>query len=178
MARFTTTVRTDDVFDADPADVWSVMQDPDALADLAPTVASITTDGDRWCWRLVGISALGVSAAPSFTERMRYDHDDRRIDFAHDPPAGKSEAAGASGTYHLREVDAGTYVAIELTAHVDLPLPSMMGGAVRRVMDRAIVLGGQRFADNLLRHLGVTESRGMEVVAHDVPFPRTPDRTP
>lgn len=172
MTRFTTTVRTDDVLDVDPDVLWKAMKDPDLLAQLAPAIAEITTDGDRWCWRLVGINAVGVSAAPSFTERMRYDEGNRRIEFAHDPPDGKSEAAGATGTYHLISTDEGAYVGIELTAHVDLPLPGMARGAVQKVMARTIVTGGKRFADNLLAHLGDVSSRGMQVVPKDAAFPR------
>lgn len=172
MTRFTTTVRTDDVLDVDPDLVWQAMKDPDLLARLAPAIAEITPNGDRWCWRLVGINALGVSAAPSFTERMRYDEANRRIEFAHDPPDGKSEAAGATGTYHLIATDEGAYVGIDLTAHVDLPLPGMTRGAVQKVMERTIVTGGKRFADNLLVHLGNVSSRGMQVVPTDASFPR------
>ncbi|HUG85369.1 MAG TPA: hypothetical protein VMM13_12430 [Euzebya sp.] len=188
MTRFTSTVRTDDVLHVDPDIVWQAMHDPDLLARLAPAVAQITTHGQRWCWRLVGIKALGVSVAPSFTERMSFDdgagdggaHDcnARRIDFAHDPPPAKSEAAGATGTYHLLATDRGTYVGLELTAHVDLPLPGIARGAVQKVMARTIVSGGQRFADNLLRHLDIS-SRGMLVVPLDVAFPRaTTDARP
>lgn len=174
MTRFTTTVRTDDIVHADPDAVWAAMGDPALLARLTPAVAEITrTDGDRWCWRLVGINALGVTAAPSFTERMTYDHERRRIDFAHDPPDGKSEAAGAAGTYHLIRTDEGVYVGIDLTAHVDLPLPRLARRAVETVMARTIVSGGGRFADGLLRHLGAT-ARGMQVVPEDAEFPRVP----
>lgn len=173
MTRFTTTVRTDDVLQVDPDAVWQAMGDPDLLALLAPAVAAITPgDGQRWCWRLVGISAMGVSVAPSFTERMDFDHDHRRIEFAHDPPEGKSEAAGAAGTYHLIASAEGAYVGIDLTAHVDLPLPRITRGAVEKVMARTIISGGRRFADNLLRHLGASDSRGMHVVPLDEPFPR------
>lgn len=172
MTRFRTTVRTDDIVQVEPDRIWSVLHDPDLLAELTPAVAQITTDGDRWCWRLVGINAMGVSAAPSFTERMSFDEDARRIDFRHDPPAGKSEAAGATGTYHLIVTADGTYVGIELTAHVDLPLPKLAGGAVRGVMDRTIVAGGQRFADRLMAHLHITRSRGIQVVPPDAAWPR------
>lgn len=172
MTRFTTTVRTDDLLHVEADAVWQAMNDPDLLARLAPAVARITTHGERWCWRLKGINALGVSVAPSFTERMTFDDAARRIDFAHDPPQGKSEAAGATGTYHLVATEDGAYVGIDLTAHVDLPLPRMVTGAVENVMTRTIVSGGQRFADNLLRHLGVMRSRGMQVVPLDVTFPR------
>lgn len=173
MTRFTTTVRTDDILDVDAAAVWAVMTDPGLLADLTPAVAEITPlDGDLWCWRMVGIDAMGISVAPSFTERMAFDHDRRTITFEHAPPDGKTEAAGARGTYVLLDTDAGAYVGIDLTAHVDLPLPRMAGPAVRKVMDKTIVAGGGRFADKLMAHLGVTRSRGLQVVPADSRWPR------
>jgi carbon monoxide dehydrogenase subunit G len=164
MTRFTTTVRTDDIMDTSADAVWAAMHDPDLLAELAPAVAAIATDGDTWCWRMGGISALGMSVAPSFTERMVFDEAAKRIEFEHAPPPGSNEAAGASGTWLAVDTPAGAYVGIELTAHVDLPLPRAAGRAVRAVMERTIVHGGQRFARNLMAHLGVTASRGMQVV--------------
>ena len=172
MTRFTTTVRTDDVMHTDAQTVWTAMQDPDLLASLAPAIAAITPlDGDRWCWQMVGISAMGVSVAPSFTERMVFDEEAMRIDFEH-APSGSKEAAGAKGTWLAQDVDGGAYVGIELIAHVDLPLPKMAKGAVTSVMDRTIVAGGQRFARNLMEHLGVKSNRGMEVVPNGRAWPR------
>jgi hypothetical protein len=178
MTRFTTTVRTDDVLDTSADAVWDVMRDPALLADLTPAVAEITADGDRWCWRMVGISALGVSVSPTFTVRMRFEEraalpggrSARRIDFAHDPAQGSREAAGATGTWLAVDTPAGAYVGIDLTAHVDLPLPRAMSRPVTAVMERTIVTGGARFARNLMAHLGVPSSRGMQVV--DEGWPR------
>lgn len=173
MTCFETTIRTDDVLTADADAVWDLMHDPDLLAQLTPAIARITTDGDLWCWHMSGISALGIDIAPAFWVRMRFDEEERTIRFSHEPGGGR-EIAGASGTYVLAEVPEGTYVGIDLTAHVELPVPALAGRAVRGVMERTIVAGGGRFGENLVRHLGATGRRGMERLPEGAPFPRIP----
>ena len=64
------------------------------LLVTATAADGITVDGDRWCWHLSGIRALGVEVAPSFTERMTFGAPSR-IEFRHDPPPGAVERAGA-----------------------------------------------------------------------------------
>ena len=86
---------------------------------------------------------------------MTFDEPDY-IEYAHRPP-GKHERAGADGWYKLEEVDGGTHLEIKLTMHVDLPLSKMAGPAVERVMSSMMQRTGDRFAANLLRHLGVPE---------------------
>jgi carbon monoxide dehydrogenase subunit G len=133
--------------------VWEVLTDPDALTDLTPVLAGITTDGDRWCWRLAGIRALGVDFTPSFTERMAFDAPSR-IEFHHEPPPGSTERAGADGVYELTELDPErTHLSIDLTIHVDLPLPALSRRAVERVMDATMARTGDVFAERLARRL-------------------------
>ena len=101
------------------------------------------------------VAALGVSVEPSFTERwVRAAAPDR---LRHEPPRGTRERAGADGWYRLTEADGGTQLAIRLTLHVDLPLPGLSAPAVNRVMRSAMDHTGERFAANLLRHLGVSD---------------------
>ncbi len=135
--------------------VWEVLRSPSELARLTPLVDRITADGDRWRWQLAGISALGVTVAPSFTERMVFE-DGHRILFRHDPPAGTEERAGADGVYELTELGpASTRLFIDLTLCAVLPLPSLSRRAVERVMAATMQRTGDRFADNLYAHLGI-----------------------
>jgi len=135
--------------------VWEVLTDPEALTELTPLLAGITTDGDRWCWQLVGIRALGVEVAPSFTEQMTFAAPSR-IEFRHDPPPGSSERAGADGVYELTELAPDrTHLSIDLTIHVDLPLPALSRRAVEKVMDATMARTGDAFAERLARRLGV-----------------------
>jgi carbon monoxide dehydrogenase subunit G len=136
---------------ADQAALWKALTDPDLLPRLTPYLHSIDADGDRWRWNMARIPVLGISVAPSFTERMTFD-EPRRIEFTHDPESGQ-EKAGVEGTYELEEVEGGTRLSIDIDICVDLPLPGMARGAVERAMGGVIAVMGRRFAANLLRHL-------------------------
>lgn len=156
MTTFSATVKTSADISAPRSAVWAALTDPDLLPELTPLLTSITTDGDRWCWSMVCISALGVSIAPRFTEKMTFD-EPRRIGYTHQPPAGSRERAGAEGVYDLTEIDGGTHLAIDLTLCVDLPLPRMAAPAVEGVMHSMMARTGERFSRNLLAHLGARE---------------------
>jgi hypothetical protein len=65
------------------------------------------------------------------------------------------ERTGAEGWYELSEVDAGTRLRISLTLSVELPLARAARPAVSGVMKAVMARTGERFAGNLLRHLGV-----------------------
>jgi carbon monoxide dehydrogenase subunit G len=136
-------------------DLWDVLTDPQALTDLTPLLERISVDGDRWCWTLGGIRALGVEVAPSFTERMAFD-EPSRITFEHAPPPGASERAGASGVYDLRELAPDeTRLRIDIALHVELPLPALSRRAVERVMASTMDRTGDVFAQRLYRRLGL-----------------------
>lgn len=138
--------------------IWAVLSDPDALARLTPLVRAITADGDLWCWQLSGISALGLSVEPAFTERMTFT-DGTCIRFRPDPSFGDGQRAGATGTYELSErADGLTNLAIDITIEVDLPLPKLSANAVQRVMATTMARTGDRFARNLYEQLGLDPS--------------------
>ena len=151
MARFSARNRSTEVVQADQGALWAALTDPDLLPVLTPYLHSIDVDGDRWRWNMARIPVLGISVAPSFTERMTFD-EPRRIDFTHDPESDQ-EKAGVEGTYLLEEVDGGTRLTIDLDICVELPLPALSRGAVERAMRGVIAAMGRRFAANLLRHL-------------------------
>lgn len=135
--------------------VWEVLTDPRCLTEMTPLLAGISVDGDRWCWQLSGIKALGVEVAPSFTEHMVFE-EPARITFRHTPPAGQVERAGADGVYQLTEAGPDrTHLSIDITLHVDLPLPAMSRRAVERVMASSMARTGDVFAERLYRRLGV-----------------------
>ena len=107
---------------------------------------------NTWRWHLTKLTVLGIGIAPIFTEQMTFD-EPSYIEYSHRPP-GKTERAGADGWYKLEEVEEGTHLEIELTMHVDLPLSKLAAPAVNRVMSSMMQRTGDRFAANLLRHLG------------------------
>ena len=154
MNRFSATNDSEAVVAADREAIWKALTDPVVLPRLTPLLRHIETDGDLWTWELSRIGVLGASIAPSFTERMHFDEPEH-IKYTHEPPHGRHERAGAEGWYQLDEVDGGTHLRISLTLTVELPLSRMAQPAVRRVMESAMARTGERFAVNLLRHLGV-----------------------
>jgi carbon monoxide dehydrogenase subunit G len=155
MATFSSHNRSTAEVPASRQEIWAVLRDPEALAELTPLVERITVDGDRWTWKLHGVSALGVQVCPSFTERMIFTEGER-IEFHHDPPAGAEERAGAEGTYVLADAAAGrTHLDIDITVEVELPLPRLSAKAVERVMATTMARTGDRFARNLYRRLGI-----------------------
>lgn len=165
MPRFSQTVLSDDQIQIAPEALWEVLVDPDLLAELTPLVDRITQLEDRWTWRLVTVNALGMRAAPEFTTLIRL-HDGTRIDFEPDPSA--EERASAEGFLTVGpDGDGGARIAIDVTATVELPLPTVMGRPVRRVMFQTMKAGGTRFARNLLAHLGNPPHRGLDVRAVD-----------
>ncbi len=103
MARFNARNRSTEVVQADQGALWAALTDPDLLPVLTPYLHSIEADGDRWRWNMARIPVLGISVAPSFTERMTFE-EPRRIGFTHDPESDQ-EKAGVEGTYLLEEVD-------------------------------------------------------------------------
>jgi carbon monoxide dehydrogenase subunit G len=151
MTRFSARDRSTEVVQADQGALWKALTDPDLLPRLTPYLHSIEANGDLWRWNMARIPVLGVSVAPSFTERMTFD-EPRRIEFTHDPESGQ-EKAGVEGTYDLEPVDGGTRLSIDIDICVDLPLPGLARGAVERAMAGVIAVMGRRFATNLLRHL-------------------------
>ena len=153
MTTFTTRNDSIEAVAAPRDEVWAAMADPDLLAELTPLVDRIEAVDGHWRWCLASIEAMGVSIAPCFTVAMTFDEPER-ITFEHDPPAGSTEPAGATGYYDLVAFDGGTVLDIDMTMHVDLPLPKLARGAVERIMDRTTQLHGDRFFNNLLEHLG------------------------
>jgi carbon monoxide dehydrogenase subunit G len=158
MTTFERRIRSTATVPAPRPAIWKALADPDVLADLTPLVAGIDAhppeDGRAtWDWHLAGIRALGICVSPTFREAMTFD-EGRHIGFR--PLSG---AAGATGTYDLRDVDVdgseGTELSIDITITVDLPLPRLARGAVEKVMEATMARTGDRFARNLYERLGL-----------------------
>jgi carbon monoxide dehydrogenase subunit G len=169
MTAFSTRDVSTAIVAASRTDIWALVSDPATLAELTPLIDSIERSGERWTWQLRGISALGVSIAPSFTERMRLV-EPASIDFVHDPPT--DELAGANGTYRLTEIDATTTeLHIDITLCADLPLPGLARKAVEKVMATMMRRTGDAFAANLYERLGIAAAERIE--HHSSPPART-----
>lgn len=157
MSRFAATTVSDAVVPAPRERIWDVLTDPVLLPRLTPLLRRIDVDGEHWRWHLSGLSVLGVGITPVFTERMAF-REGERIEYTHAPPPGVVERAGAEGWYALADAQGGTRLTIRLTLCVDLPLSRLAAPAVRAVMGATMQAMGERFAANLLRHLGVGAS--------------------
>ncbi len=135
--------------------VWEVLVEPDLLADFTPLIDTIEAEGDIWTWRLTGISGLGLTVAPSFTEQMTFIAPSR-LDFHHVPPDGSTERAGANGTYVLTELGPRlSRLEIDITVCVELPLPQLSRAPVERIMAVTADRAGDTFANRLYDHLGI-----------------------
>lgn len=154
MNRFSATNDSEAVVRADREAIWGALTDPGLLPRLTPLLRDIDATGDLWRWEMAKVDVLGVKFSPCFTERMSFDAP-HRIEYTHEPPTGAVERTGAEGWYELVEVDEGTRLRISLTVHVELPLARAARPAVTRVMSAVMARTGDRFAANLLRHLGV-----------------------
>ena len=155
MARF----ESRNVSEADVAapreQIWAAVSSPACLARLTPLINAIAADGDLWCWSLKSISALGMNVTLSFTELMSFEQG-RQIRFEHRPADETVELGGAEGTYTLADrAEGGTHLSIDITLHVDLPLPAISRRAVERVMASTMARTGKMFAANLDAHLGI-----------------------
>jgi hypothetical protein len=158
MTRFSARNDSKAVVEADRSAIWAVLTDPALLAELTPLLRRIDVDGELWRWQLIRLSVAGVGVSTTFTERMRFD-DGRRIEFSHEPPAGVTERTGVNGFYDLSDAKDGTALHIRLSMHVDLPLSRAAKPLVVGTMNRAMRHTGERFATNLLNHLGVPPAR-------------------
>jgi hypothetical protein len=138
--------------------IWDALVDPALLPELTPFLKHIHADGEHWRWEMQRIPVLATALRPEFTERMTFTPHER-IEFTHAPPDGTSERTGVEGWYTLDETGGGTLLRTSLEICIDVPLPRSSGFAVRGVMRGVIDRMGDRFAANLLRHLGVDRSR-------------------
>lgn len=157
MTRFSADTSSAATVTAGRKAVWDVLVDPVLLPKLTPLLSRIDAEpgGDLWRWHMVRLAVLGVGIRPVFTERMVFDDGDEvsRIDFTHEPPAGATEWAGAEGHYTLRDVEGGTLLEIGLRLDVDMPLSRLAAPVVERTMRQTMLMTGDRFSANLLKHL-------------------------
>lgn len=157
MTKVSATREATAVIDSEQADVWAVLSDPKLVAELTPFVDSITAEADdTWIWSMSGLKVLGVGFAPTFTEHMTWNEPDC-IEFSHAPPDGTTERAGVEGWYRLVEVEGGTELSTKLDVTVDLPIPRLSAGPARATMNQVLARMGDRFAKNLLAHLGSSQ---------------------
>jgi hypothetical protein len=162
MTRFTATTAAEAVVAAPRQQIWDILVDPAKIAELTPFLKRVTADGEHWRWEMSGLDVLGVKVAPAFTERMVFE-DLERIEFHHDPPAGERERSGVEGWYDLSDADSAggpaTHLATSLEITLDLPLPGLSRPAVVSAMKGVMGTMGDRFSANLLRELGLEQTR-------------------
>ena len=156
MTRFSAKTDAQAVITASRADVWALLRDPQAIAEMTPFVKEIVEDGEHWTWQLGGLEVLGKSVSPRFTEKMTFDEPER-IEFHHDPPAGETERSSVEGWYDLQDHDKGVELTTSLEITLDLPLPKISSKAVTATMNGVVEKMGDRFSKNLLERLGAEE---------------------
>jgi len=152
MAWFEASNHSEAIVPAQREDVWAALTDPVLLPHLTPFLRHIEVDGDHWRWDLAKVPLLSATLDPTFTEKMTFT-DGKRIEWSHDPPAGRRERTGVEGWYELADHDRGTHLEIKIGVKADLPVSRYAKPAVVTAM-RAVLAGiGKRFGENLLHHL-------------------------
>lgn len=154
MTSFSTSTRSAATVTASPQQVWDAITDPDQVARMTPFLSRVTPRGEHWVWEMTKVPVLGTSFSFTFTERMTFD-EPHRMEFVHDPAAAAGpESAGVEGWYALTPHGEGTRLETSMAITVDLPFPGLTRPAVGAAMKGVVALMGQRFAQNLLHHLG------------------------
>ena len=142
MTRFSAKTDAQAVITASRADVWALLRDPQAIAEMTPFVKEIVEDGEHWTCT-GGLEVLGKSVSPRFTEKMTFDEPER-IEFHHDPPAGETERSSVEGgTTSRTTTRASVTTSLEITP--DLPLPKISSKAVTATMHGVVEKMGDRF---------------------------------
>ncbi|MFT4990823.1 MAG: carbon monoxide dehydrogenase subunit G [Acidimicrobiales bacterium] len=155
MARFSARTISASTVPVSSDQIWEILADPTALADLTPLVKSIEASGSQWLWTLNGIEALGFKIEADFTESMQFTNG-TQIVFSHNPPPGKKEYAAVDGIYDVTPAGPErTELQVDLTLSVDLPVPRMLRPAVERVIASTMRVTGRQFASNLYERLGL-----------------------
>lgn len=154
MATFSTSTRSSATITASPEQVWAAITDPAQVARMTPFLSRVTSRGEHWVWEMTKVPVLGKSFSFTFTERMTFD-ETQRMEFVHDPDAAPDpESAGVEGWYVLEPHPKGTRLETSMAISVDLPFPGIIRPAVTAAMKGVVTIMGQRFAQNLLHHLG------------------------
>lgn len=155
MTRFSTRNVSRAQVPAPRAAIWDALTDPACLTELTPLLNEIVVDGDQWTWQLTGIRGLGLEVAPSFTVQMDFEPQER-ITYRPVEPTSKDERAAAAGVYELTDLgNDHTRLFIDITLHVDLPLPALSRRAVEKVMSASMQRTGRIFGERLYDHLGI-----------------------
>lgn len=148
-------VSTADV-DATMDEVFDILEQPHKVAELTPYLDSIDDQGDGiWIWRMGGVKAPMGVLRPHFTERMTLERP-TLLEFKHEPPAGRSEMAGADGIYRLMpraDGRPGCTLHIDLTVTTYLPLPPLSRPLVKSTMNMVIDQMGKGFSRNIIAEL-------------------------
>ena len=55
MTRFSAKTEATAVVKATRQEVWDLLVDPDAIAEMTPFVRQITADGEHWRWKMSGL---------------------------------------------------------------------------------------------------------------------------
>lgn len=156
MNRFTTSIVKTATIDAACEEIWEVVSDPVAIADITPFLHHIDDLGDgRWQWHLTGVPYPGGSFGATFTERMALIEPERIV---FEPEPSGRELAAVRGQYALTPVRVGvTELHIDLEVSALLPAPRILGHVVVAAMDAVLAHMGDRFATQLMDRLGAHE---------------------
>lgn len=142
-------VERDRHLDAPREHVHEVVRDIPTVARLIPRVDHAEElDGGAWRWVVEEHHALGYTVQPAFTVRIEADPP-RTVRFVHEPdhdaPAGRTGGGitlDASGP-------ARTVATVEIRVDLDLPIPRLLRGPARSLIELEVRRSVDRFLANL-----------------------------
>jgi carbon monoxide dehydrogenase subunit G len=126
--------------------VWEVVSDIERHGEYMPDVKKFERTEDGWRWVFEPTRRLGFRFQPKFTVAYEEEPPDR-LEFRKVPRDGDS--ADADGRIELEEVDDGTRIEVRLDLSLDLPVPSMLRGRARSMLDDEL----DRLGSGLLQNL-------------------------
>lgn len=146
MSRIEAEYRGTATVERDKRTAWEVISDVPRHGEFMPDVASFEETDEGWRWVFEPTRRLGFRFQPKFTVSYEEQPPDR-LDFR--KVQGGGDDAEAGGSVKLEESDDGTRISVALDMALDLPVPSMLRGRARSMLDDELDRLGSGFLENL-----------------------------
>lgn len=125
--------------------VHQTVADTPTVAELIPRVQTATPLGpDTWRWTLEEHHALGHTVQPAFTVRIE-DHAPSGVRFVHQPDPGAPDGRAGGGITLVAASSEATTATVDVEVSLDLPIPRLIRGAARALIELEVRRSVDRF---------------------------------